>query len=485
MATKRRRVARVATLLLAITLGSAVLFEGFVVTPYDLRIIRQEIPCAGLSHGTIRVLLLSDVDFPRYRSNLDRAAEAARAFDPDLVLVAGDFLDRASAMADPEVRKAAEVWFDSLPARGRRLLAPGEAESSGLARLRKDWPRDVIEPLANENRQFDIRGERLDVFVADDRIDPAPWRVVMDGARWTAGAKCRSAETFFQLALPDARTWRDVEVAFALRIDVSAGAAFVRILADPDADPRVSDGLFVVYDEDEAAFRVHGRWPGNRTLEGRARSAYVPHVGAWTRSRIRVVDDGNTMRIQARFWTEGDDEPKQWMLDAKALGLNRRRQGTIALGGRRGGVQFADLSVTDGSGRPLFHDAFDDREPFLTHWKQWSRLGAWLASPPDGATRLLLAHTPDIALDVEALGFTPPSAILAGHTHGGQVSLPWLGPVYTATHLGRSFDRGLFRVAGSPLFITAGVGTSIVPIRLGVPPDVALLTFRPGVSSGP
>jgi predicted MPP superfamily phosphohydrolase len=65
------------------------------------------------------------------------------------------------------------------------------------------------------------------------------------------------------------------------------------------------------------------------------------------------------------------------------------------------------------------------------------------------------------------------------------VSFPWLGPLYTSTWLGRSFDRGLFRVAGTPLFITAGIGTSIVPIRLGVPPDVALITLLPVVSSAP
>ncbi len=90
-----------------------------------------------------------------------------------------------------------------------------------------------------------------------------------------------------------------------------------------------------------------------------------------------------------------------------------------------------------------------------------------------------------LLLDVAVLGGVPPAAIFAGHTHGGQVSLPWLGPAYTATHLGRSYDRGLFRFAGTPLFITAGVGTSVIPIRLRVPPDVALLTLHPGVSSGP
>ncbi len=485
MPNQRRRVATVAALWLALTLAVAVFYRGFLVVPYDLRIIRQDIPSAALAQEPIRVLLLSDVDFPRYQANLDRAAEAAKVYDPDLVLVAGDFLDRASTLADPAIRQAAQAWFGDLPAGGRRLLAPGEAESPAFDLLRASWSRNIIEPVANESRRFEIRGERLDVFVADQRTDPAPWRVQRDVDRWTAVARCRGTESYFQLVRPDAQAWGSVEVTLALRLELPDGRVLVRLAADPEADPRDGDALVVSHDEDYAGFRLRGRWPGDRTLVGRSQTLYVPPTGAWIRCRIRLVDEANATRIQARFWTEGDAEPAGWMIDASAAEPNRRRQGTIALGGERGIVQFADLAVADLSGRPLFREAFDDQERFRTDWKQWSRLGAWLASPPDGAMRLLLSHTPDIALDVAALGGVPPAAILAGHTHGGQVSLPWFGPLYTASWLGRRYDRGLFSFSGTPLFITAGVGTSVIPIRLRVPPDVALLTFRPGVSSVP
>ena len=466
-------------------LVATVFYWGFFVGPYDLRIIRQDIPSAALAQEPIRVLLLSDVDFPRYQSNLERAADAARTFDPDLVFVAGDFLDRPSALQDPDVLRAAQAWFAGLPAHGRRLLAPGETESPGYELLRASWPREVIEPVANENRRFEIRGERLDVFVADQATDPAPWRVQRDEDRWTVRARCLRTETYVQLARPDAQAWGDVEVTLAIRLDEPDGRVLVRLATDPEADPRVGESLVVVHDEDYPGFRVRGRWAGDRKFSGRSESMYVPPTRKWFRCRFRVVDEETATRVQARFWTEGDDEPTGWMIDASASGPNRRRQGTIAIGGERGIVRFADLVVTDGAGRPLFREAFDDQERFRADWKQWSRLGAWLASPPDGAMRLLLSHTPDIALDVAALGGVPPAAILAGHTHGGQVSLPWFGPLYTASWLGRRYDRGLFSFSGTPLFITAGVGTSVIPIRLRVPPDVALLTFRPGVSSVP
>ncbi len=480
MPNQRRRVATVAALLLAVALVVTVFYRGFFVVPYDLRIIRQDIPCAGPARESIRVLLLSDVDFPRYRSNLDRAADAARTFDPDLVLVAGDFLDRASTLKDPGIRQAAQAWFEGLPARGRRLLAPGEAESPALELLRASWSPEVIEPVANESRRFEIRGERLDVFVADQKTDPAPWSVQKEGDRWTARARCRATETYVQLAKPDAQTWDSVEVTLALRLAKLDGRVLVRLASDPAADPRVGDALVVVYDKAYPGFRFHGRWQGDRKLSGRAQSRYVPPTGVWFRCRIRFLDEGNATRVQARFWTEGDAEPKEWMIDASASGPNRRRKGTIAFGGERASVQFADLIVTDSSGQPLFRDAFDDEERFRADWKQWSRLGAWLASSPDGAMRLLVSHTPDIALDVAELGGVAPAAILAGHTHGGQVSLPWLGPVYTDSRLGRKYDRGLFRFAGTPLFITAGVGTP--PVDPSAPAPVTDQDQNPGLN---
>ena len=101
----------------------------------------------------------------------------------------------------------------------------------------------------------------------------------------------------------------------------------------------------------------------------------------------------------------------------------------------------------------------------------------WLrGAVPKTNLLIMLVHTPD---ELQLAARFGADWCFAGHTHGGQVSLPWLGPLYTGTHLGRSFDRGLFRFAGTPLFITAGVGTSVIPIRLGVPPDVALLTLVP------
>lgn len=91
---------------------------------------------------------------------------------------------------------------------------------------------------------------------------------------------------------------------------------------------------------------------------------------------------------------------------------------------------------------------------------------------------VLLSHSPDVA---PFLNETVDLAV-CGHTHGGQICLPGGVPVTTSCRgVGRAFPAGLFRVpaTGSALFVTRGLGTSIVPARLFCPPEIAFLELAP------
>jgi predicted MPP superfamily phosphohydrolase len=65
---------------------------------------------------------------------------------------------------------------------------------------------------------------------------------------------------------------------------------------------------------------------------------------------------------------------------------------------------------------------------------------------------------------------------LAGHTHGGQVNLPLLGRLIVPSAYGQRFAIGHVREGDRDLFVTPGIGTSIVPVRFRVPPEVSVLT---------
>lgn len=90
--------------------------------------------------------------------------------------------------------------------------------------------------------------------------------------------------------------------------------------------------------------------------------------------------------------------------------------------------------------------------------------------------RILLAHTPDqIGKAVDA-DF---DLMFAGHTHGGQISLPVIGPIFTPSAYGTRLQRGTFRRKNTVLHVSRGLSSDL-PFRWGSCPQVSLLTLQPG-----
>jgi predicted MPP superfamily phosphohydrolase len=86
---------------------------------------------------------------------------------------------------------------------------------------------------------------------------------------------------------------------------------------------------------------------------------------------------------------------------------------------------------------------------------------------------ILLVHEPDIFVDVpERVSLT-----IAGHTHGGQVRLPFVPPVWTPSLYGARFAYGHIVESGRHLIVSGGLGCSKVPVRLGVPPEIVRITL--------
>ena len=98
---------------------------------------------------------------------------------------------------------------------------------------------------------------------------------------------------------------------------------------------------------------------------------------------------------------------------------------------------------------------------------------------PPQASVLVLTHNPDIFPDVpDRVALT-----IAGHTHGGQVRVPLVGrPIVPSAH-GERFAIGTVVDGGRHLFVTPGVGTSILPVRFLVPPEISVLELRPSVET--
>lgn len=102
-------------------------------------------------------------------------------------------------------------------------------------------------------------------------------------------------------------------------------------------------------------------------------------------------------------------------------------------------------------------------------WTRRADLPRALASRPGQAPTVLLAHDPACFPLAAQHGV---SLTLSGHTHGGQIRVPWLPPPSRRLHL------GLYRRGDSTLFVHPGLGTTGPPMRLGVPPTIVLYQLR-------
>jgi uncharacterized protein len=112
--------------------------------------------------------------------------------------------------------------------------------------------------------------------------------------------------------------------------------------------------------------------------------------------------------------------------------------------------------------------------------KGHSDLNATLANVPKGEPTILMAHEPDYA---DFVARYPVDLQLSGHSHGGQVRLPFLPPLYEP-ELARKYVAGLFRIGSLNLYTNRGLGTIGLPIRFDCPPEITLITLRQNTTSG-
>jgi hypothetical protein len=104
---------------------------------------------------------------------------------------------------------------------------------------------------------------------------------------------------------------------------------------------------------------------------------------------------------------------------------------------------------------------------------QYLRGAERLVAP--GAVNVLLSHNPDVFPVAVRQGY---NLVIAGHTHGGQVTVEILDQSINAARFFTPYVYGLYRHGGAAAYVTSGIGTIGVPARIGAPPEITLLRLR-------
>jgi len=125
--------------------------------------------------------------------------------------------------------------------------------------------------------------------------------------------------------------------------------------------------------------------------------------------------------------------------------------------------------VLEKNGESIYLAAIDDT------WTRRDDLDRALADRPNGMRTILLAHDPE---RFRAASKMDVDLVLSGHTHGGQVGLPFLARWVNFSRLAHHYNLGIYTRGKSTLYVHPGLGVTGPPIRLGIAPAVVILTLR-------
>ncbi|MEA2563488.1 MAG: uncharacterized protein QOH06_4992 [Acidobacteriota bacterium] len=483
--------------LLAGLLAALGLADGFWLEPQKL--LFQDTVRIGLDAPPLRAIHLSDLHISEDRPLLHRLLKETAAADPDLILISGDLIRdhgnmtrhvAATAAFVSELRRIAPV-----------IAVQGHSEHQGNVIAALDRAGAML--LSNEGRRIG-RGGSILLLGLNEQVGydtwgfawrspyrPIRWKGEHQGEHFYGAQRDKAFRNFYShwdpapLGLTDESgplSWSGYDVVCDTLVDNDeAGTGLV-----------VHSRFVLGEDRMYSLTRGRGRgmpgtfslWARGTVLGGDLDTGVAPEPGRWYRMRVRTQVEEKVVRVLARVWRADRPEPREWQARGEDRSRHRVEAGTAGLWTWGGGtVVYRNLRVTGAGGEVLLDAPLTGREKpeGFRDGARGTRLAMALArSPhvPEGTPVVVLSHTPAVVLEASQRRV---AAVLAGHTHGGQLRLPFFGALTTRDSLGAWYDYGRYHFPSptpkglTTLYINGGVGTSVLPVRFWCPPRFAVV----------
>lgn len=217
------------------------------------------------------------------------------------------------------------------------------------------------------------------------------------------------------------------------------------------------------------------------------------HLGPFLSEQefARVIDAANELRPNVAIVTGDLISSRGDPLDACIRQIARLRSdaGTFGCLGNHERYARAEDYATDAGARAGIRFLRSQAAPLAfgsallniagIDYERWNSRHEYL----HGASRLLaadawnvlLSHNPDVLPSAAREGY---NLVLAGHTHGGQVTVEILDQSYNPARFFTRYIHGLYRSGTAAEYVTRGIGTIGIPVRIGAPPEISLLRLR-------
>ena len=478
---------------LVATLGLA---DGLWYEPQ--RLLRRDEVRIDLDAPRLRIVHLSDLHIGGDRPLLHRLLREAAAAKPDLILISGDFVqDRPKRDQMKPHIQATAAFLSELRRTAPIIGVQGHSEHQGEVVAALD--RAGVELLSNEGRRIG-RGGSLLLLGLNQQVGYDDmgwsWRSPYQVVRWQGGSYWGAVRenpfrNFYSLwdpaplGLTDESgplAWSGYEVLCDTLIDnEEAGTGVVLHSRFVLGEDRLYS---LTYGQGKSMAGTFSLWARGTELTGNLDTKVTPEPGRWYRMRVRTEVEPGVVRLLARVWPADKPEPRDWQARGEDRSKHRVEAGTAGLWTWGGGTTaWRNLKIVGSDGAVLLDAPLTGSAPpkGFRQGARGTRLAMALArSPyvPPGTPTVVLSHTPAVALEASERGI---EAVLAGHTHGGQVRLPFLGALTARDAMGAYYDYGRYYFAApnrrglTTLFINAGVGMSVLPVRFWCPPRFAVV----------
>ncbi|MDZ7725157.1 MAG: metallophosphoesterase [candidate division KSB1 bacterium] len=476
------------TILLLILIVAGALVYGFVFERTGISVEEISIDSEKIKHP-VRVVHISDLHIYRLSSFEKKIVQKVNSLRPDIIAVTGDlFLKRElweNTGNDFETTLAhVSKFMETLQAKDGVYLCRGnndisnDKEKSDL--LLKEMQRIGVTVLSNRIKRISVNGNSLALLGVDDPElkDVSDFWINTDRDNQVLQTNAKSRNSYTHVMRFD-QSWKNYTVYGRFR----------------QFNPNWSGIGVTFYSQMDKGFdhfyRIRRRAgkdefvlsPHNTRVWGETVQTLSVHAETWYQFKIRVTHTAGQTRINAVIWPEGEQQPEQWAISAFDTSITRLNGGSVGFWSAGQGInQFDDVRILDQAGDTLAGSDFEgyERGTQPARWIDFNYEEQAVPVMADQISvsiyKILLAHSP------KAFEYSRESSVdlqLSGHTHGGQIRLPFVGsPVVWRNKMESMYSQGLFQENNTTLYVNRGLGTAWVPIRLFCPPEITVIELK-------
>jgi len=478
-----------------------VMCYAYFVEPYNIKVSKIEIhsPKFSLNFPGVKIVHISDLHINRMSDYEIKVADTINRLEPDIILLTGDYFSNLKILETTQLdtmRKEIKHilnFITSLHAEYGIFVSRGNYDFSNDKEISDLFIQALenkgINTLTNLGIRLKINNEPLYICgvdfpgfpkseVADFRVSTINENKVLQ----SSFSKKNSCSHFFNIK--NALVWKDYIYTGRMRLTETEKSGigitfYSQFYRGYDKYYRLrqagNGGTF--------HFSPHGTTISGDTFD----TGFGPDKNTWIRFKIECKTLNDYTEMRAKVWTDFSPEPKEWSALAVDSSLARLKTGTVGVWSAGSAkFQFDDLLVVSETGDTLLYEDFQktatetNPQNWVAYNYGYEAIPVLMQDVDPALFTILLSHTPDYVLTAQKYDI---DLVLSGHTHGGQIRLPVIGPIFCNITLGRKYMQGLHDFNNTTLYVTRGIGTVFFPLRLFCSPEITLIHLLPESSN--